>query len=89
MFVGHAIHLFMYNHKEHYCCDGEEGSWSKWNPADTSAKSTLWLRLEKEFLEDETCVYEPDWTHATICECLVYNMWSKNECRKKRRSCVS
>jgi hypothetical protein len=64
--AGHAIHVFMYNHQMHDCSYGEEGFWSKRNPEMTTAKSTLWLRLEKEFRQNEACWYESDWTHATV-----------------------
>jgi hypothetical protein len=68
VFAGHAIHLFMHNHQWYDCSYGEEGFWNKRNPERRTAKWTLWLRLDKEFLRDEPRIYEPDWTHATVTD---------------------
>ena len=62
---GHSIHLFMYNHKENDLCTEDYNEWAKkdWNL--TNDKSSLWLRLEKEFLTKEM-KKDYDWTKSTI-----------------------
>jgi len=62
---GHSIHLFLYNHKENDLCTEDYNEWAKkdWNL--TTDKSSLWLRLEKEFLT-KIMNNNYDWTEATI-----------------------
>jgi len=62
---GHSIHLFMYNHKKNDLCTEDYNEWAKKDWKLTTDESSLWLRLEKEFLTkemDEKYV----WTEATI-----------------------
>jgi len=62
---GHSIHLFLYNHKENDLCTEDYNEWAKkdWNL--TTDESSLWLRLEKEFLT-KIMNDNYDWTEATI-----------------------
>ena len=76
---GHSIHLFMYNHKENDLCTVTIGdsrasitgcteNYNEWAKKDwnlTNDKSSLWLRLEKEFLTKEM-KKDYDWTKSTI-----------------------
>ena len=47
--AGHAIHLFTYDHRRD-CCQGIHGPFTERDPADTTAASSIWLRLEQENL---------------------------------------
>ena len=50
--AGHEIHLFMYDHRQDCCVtDSPAGAFTERDPATTTAASSLWLRLEKEFIE--------------------------------------
>ena len=63
---GFSIHLFTYNHQED-CCDGDDGPWTERDPAKTNENSTLWLRLEKEFIQNgRKRRRENDWTLAKL-----------------------
>ena len=65
---GYSIHLFTYNHQED-CCDGVYGPWTERDPAKTNENSTLWLRLEKEFIQNgRKRKRDNDWTLATLEE---------------------
>ena len=43
---GHEIHLFTYDHRQD-CLEGDHGPFTEKDPADTTAASSLWLRLER------------------------------------------
>lgn len=62
---GHSIHLFLYNHKENDLCTVGYDEWSKkdWNL--TTDESSLWLKLERDFLTKKMND-NYDWTKATI-----------------------
>jgi len=69
---GHSIHLFLYNHKENDLCTVSEGDsredYNEWAKKDwklTSDKSSLWLKLEREFLTKKMND-NYDWTEAMI-----------------------
>jgi hypothetical protein len=62
---GCSIHLFTYNHQAEDCCEGDNGPWTERDPEYTDERSTLWLRLEKEFIENGR-VCDDDWTLATL-----------------------
>lgn len=48
--AGHAIHLFTYDHRRD-CCQGIHGPFTERDPADTTAASSIWLRLEQEYIQ--------------------------------------
>lgn len=62
---GHSIHLFLYNHKENDLCTEDYNEWAKkdWNL--TTDESSLWLKLEKDFLTKKMND-NYNWTEATI-----------------------
>ena len=69
---GHSIHLFLYNHKENDLCTVSEGDsredYNEWAKKDwklTTDKSSLWLKLEREFLTKKMND-NYDWTEAMI-----------------------
>jgi hypothetical protein len=62
---GHSIHLFLYNHKENDLCTEDYNEWAKKDWNSTTDESSLWLRLEKEFLT-KIMNDNYDWTEATI-----------------------
>ena len=63
---GHEIHLFTYDHRQD-CCEGAQGAFTERDPADTTEASSLWLRLEKEYLTgDRRRFHEHGWTHTPV-----------------------
>ena len=63
---GHAIHLFTYDHRQD-CRQGIHGPFTERDPANTDEESSLWLRLEKEFLTgDSGRFYVHGWTHTSV-----------------------
>ena len=62
---GHSIHLFLYNHKENDLCAEDYNEWAKKDWKLTTDESSLWLKLEREFLTKEM-KKDYDWTEAMI-----------------------
>lgn len=51
--AGHEIHLFMYDHRQDCCfTKSPAGAFTERDPATTTEASSLWLRLEKKFIEE-------------------------------------
>jgi hypothetical protein len=65
---GYEIHLFTYDHRQDCCfTESPEGAFTERDPADTTQESSLWLRLEKEYLTgDRKRFYEHGWTHTPV-----------------------
>ena len=49
MLAGYEIHLFSYDHRQD-CTDGPQSFFTERDPSTTTAQSSLWLRLEQEFI---------------------------------------
>ena len=62
---GHSIHLFLYNHKENDLCTEDYNEWAKKDWKLTTKESSLWLKLEREFLTKKMND-NYDWTEAMI-----------------------
>jgi hypothetical protein len=64
--AGHEIHLFMYDHRDDCCfTESPSGAFTERDPATTTETSSLWLRLEKEFIEGPKRGESFDgWTHT-------------------------
>ena len=63
---GHEIHLFTYEHT-HDCRDGPHGPFTERDPATTTDASSMWLRLEKEFLTGHRKrFYALGWTRTPL-----------------------
>ena len=62
MLDGYQIHLFSYDHRQD-CTDGPESFFTERDPSTTTAQSSLWLRLEQEFIRGDRPDSFHGWTH--------------------------